>query len=421
MKKIISYIICTLLCLKVWGYTYEVDGITYNNSKKYAGCVEVSGLKQNLVILENLMLDYTSMPPQYIDVVNIPETITVNGHTYEVVGISYAAFEGYGRIKSISIPQTVKYFEDFAFKDCGSLAEINIPNTITKIGWRMFEGCTSLKHIDIPSSVIQIGGSAFEGCGLESITIPETVKKIGPEAFAGCNELITAKIFAPIQSLPEGCFDGCDNLENVIIPATVTSIEEKCFYYCPRLSHFDFLTQIEKIGDFSFCGSGMEYVNIGTSTSYIGNNAFSNCKELKSITINSPKLDFGDMAFEGCMNLRAITIDTWYIPERAFSGCESLSEMHLSETVRGILSEAFVGCDFSTISIPSTIEYIGKYAFKNCTSLTSLELPDTNLEICSDAFRGCNNLIKVEVPKSITFSPDSFDVTTKVKKINARK
>ena len=78
--------------------------------------------------------------------VNIPSTL--DGR--EVYSIGDGAFKGNTKIKSVTIPDTVKLVKDDTFMNCTNLSTVNLPNTLKYIYNGAFQGCTSLKTIKIP-------------------------------------------------------------------------------------------------------------------------------------------------------------------------------------------------------------------------------------------------------------------------------
>ena len=91
----------------------------------------------------------------------------------------------------------------------------------------------------------------------------------------------------------------------------------------------------------------------------------------------------GDDAFQGCCNLRTIkfsanleTIDTG-----AFSGCNSLTEIILPEgltTIEGAVmfsSGSFAECEsLNKVTLPKSINWIGGWAFEKCENLKSITI-----------------------------------------------
>ena len=90
--------------------------------------------------------------------VNIPSTL--DGR--EVYSIGDGAFKGNTKIKSVTIPDTVKLLKDDTFMNCTNLSTVNLPNTLKYIYNGAFQGCTSLKTIKIPKSILKIEKNAFD-------------------------------------------------------------------------------------------------------------------------------------------------------------------------------------------------------------------------------------------------------------------
>ena len=75
----------------------------------------------------------------------IPEYI----RGYPVVRIACSAFDGCYGMKSIDIPDTVRYIEHYAFEGCTKLKEISIPASVDHIEEGVFYDCSGLRSLSI--------------------------------------------------------------------------------------------------------------------------------------------------------------------------------------------------------------------------------------------------------------------------------
>ena len=125
---------------------------------------------------------------------------------------------------------------------------------------------------------------------------------------------------------------------------------------------------VKSISNDAFENSRITSVLIPDSVTFIGNNAFSWCKNLASITIPDSVTTIGDYAFDSCKNLASITIP---------------------DSVTTIGSYAFYSCEsLTSITIPDSVTTIGSYAFYNCESLTSITIPNSVIYMNSKVFSG---------------------------------
>ena len=81
------------------------------------------------------------------------------------------------------VPEGTEEIGTFAFSH-KKLRSVSLPSTLKTIGQRAFEECENLLKIEIPSSVTAIESSAFLNSGLAEVKLSEGLKSIGDAAFS---------------------------------------------------------------------------------------------------------------------------------------------------------------------------------------------------------------------------------------------
>ncbi len=304
--------------------------------------------------------------------VEIPETI--DGMTVtKIEGTRWSAFAGY-HVTSVSIPASVteigagafmscRYltqvtfakgsapsFEDAyhsdlngVFAGCTALTSIELPAGTTKLGTYMFYGCKSLKSVNLSelTQITEIPFRAFYCCALSSVELPENISRVAQDAFLA-NYICT----------------GLDDYGDEIRTYTIQDI---------KLNE-----GLIEIGSNAFIGAPITSLVLPNSLTTIGNSAFSGCYQLAEITWPDNKGFTEINGFDNCTSL----------PDSIFES--------LPVTVTSIGYQAFIGCRFSSVSLPGTIETIGERAFAYNYNLKTLTLHEGLQSIGVCAFYSCN-------------------------------
>lgn len=151
----------------------------------------------------------------------------------------------------------------------------------------------------------------------------------------------------------------------------------------------------------------------------IGNEAFSNCAYLTSISIPNSVISIGESAFFGCRRLTSISIGCGVtnIGVGAFYSCNALKKVIISDLAAwcGIIFSSNNAnplyhahhlysddeTEITNLIIPQGVTAIGNNTFYNCSSLTSVTIPNSVTDIGESAFCGCNGLTSVTIDNSV--------------------
>ena len=241
----------------------------------------------------------------------------------------------------------------------------------------------------------------------------------------------------------EDCFD--DNFDSKDMSTLTVEL-------CNR--GIDVLCQFKKeIPQGAFAFTTIKDVDIPIGVEYIGNDAFSGCDDVETITIHSSVKKVAYNAFEyhpsgdNCKARDIIykgTLAEWcgiefesywsnpveseyfddklyiegkliddelvipngveVINSNTFRGLYRLKRVVLPNSVKRIEDMAFYSCgNLEEIVIPNSVEYIGQNAFELCSRLNKVVFgKESRLKkIDKCAFYGCQNLVEIVLPKSL--------------------
>ncbi len=306
----------------------------------------------------------------------IPEGVT------EIKSLAFAI----RRVKSITFSQSVQKIDSTAFLLCNHFREINVPESneyFTSVDGVLFDkNKTTIvfyppyktdESYTIPEGVTTIAEYAFDSSlYLTTISIPDSVTKICKHAFSGANKITKITLPERVKELDGTSFSDCKSLAEIKISANNS-------YY----------TIIDNV---------LLNKEKNKLILYPANKSNSDYSVPESVT------EIGDFAFSGCENLKNIIISNTVtsIGEGAFSGCERLFFVKIPDGITEIKFNTFYGCRLlTTVILPDSITHIGNSTFEECINLEDVILPD-NLKIIGDrAFSECHNLKTIKLPKGI--------------------
>ncbi len=249
-----------------------------------------------------------------------------------------------------------------AFKNCTSLESITFGegSAITTISQRAFEGCSMLRDFIIPPSVTNIGRAAFTGSSLERITFaePASISRINSYAFEELNELQSVILPEGLREIYPSAFYQCNHLTEMNVPSTVTYIGANAFRECADLQNI-FVEEantkyasidgilvskdMKKLLEFP-CGRGSSDYTLIPIVETIGSNAFYYCQNLEHVAIPGKVTTIEKEAFYHCDNLKSMTLMGEKVPtlgNDALKVVDALSVLY----VRKALADEYPAAD----------------------------------------------------------------------------
>ena len=107
---------------------------------------------------------FTGLTDKNMKVADVPDTVLVNGISYEVVTIDNNAFKDCKKLKKVKLGKNITTIGNKAFYKCTALTSVVIPEKVTSIGKQAFFGAKKLKKITIKSKVLKkVGSKAIKG------------------------------------------------------------------------------------------------------------------------------------------------------------------------------------------------------------------------------------------------------------------
>lgn len=309
---------------------------------------------------------------------------------------------------------------------------ITIADSVTSVPAFMFYKA-EVEKINIGTGVASIGEAAFSGSKTAEVAIPNgnaayrvnadgnlyTADNLTIIAYLGKHQDAAYTLATGVNTIAAGAFYGHPYLERMTFDAAVINIGKEAFFACEKLESIavnDFMDEASFLaevtvgenwsGNAEVIFSGLAW-DIGvtkgamTATLYsdgrlaiTGSGLMKNWASASAVDWYSKRNTITKVTFDG---------DIQSIGAYAFSGCESLSDCVLPDSVSSIGQYAFFDCKGITFfRVPDKVTTINTYTFANCTSLYWVDCGLGVQSIEPFAFAGCPTARYIAINGSAT-------------------
>ena len=158
------------------------------------------------------------------------------------------------------------------------------------------------------------------------------------------------------------------------------------FYGCKNLRRVEFSEGLEKIGLGAFYRSGVERIDLPSSTRWIAAEAFLGCERLRNIRLNEGLETLGEPKYDGAYTCYGRTFE--------YSALESVVIPSTLEVLEELTFDECKNLTSVVFAEGSRLKDIRDSCFA-CTALKLFEAPPSLRKICSGAFYFCESLQRV--------------------------
>lgn len=287
------------------------------------------------------------------------------------------------------------------------ITEIEMATPCDSILGGTFSDCPNLTKITIGEGLKYIGYGAFSNSPVKEANLPSTLRDISSYAFLGyssycpfINDIQPENHIRYIGKVAYQCVDR-DLEEYTIKDGTVTLADE--LFESSQGNAFHIPASVEQIGNRAFAYTQIKALPEMLGLKRIGGEAFYGCKNLKKLTIPETVEYIGGSAFYGCSNIWSLTYNAINAECESFMEPNApLEKIVIGDKVRRLPNGIFSGREFTEVALPSCLERIDDYAFSGCENLTTINLSDSIRYIGDNAFYGCSSLKNIHWPLRLT-------------------
>ena len=201
----------------------------------------------------------------------------------------------------------------------------------------------------------------------------------------------------------------------------VTLIGDHAFKNCSNLKTIENIpSTLNDIEGWCFESTALERVDLSnTEITIMKDGVFFNNTSLTSIKLPNKLENFSNYAFKGCTSLNNIEMPSTVkgIYSSVFEGCTSLSNVTFNNSYTTLGDHVFKKCPLAAVTFPNSLNSIGEYAFEG-TNLKTVDLSNTQItSLPNGCFFICENLSDVKLPKDLTNIGNNAFISTPIASI----
>ncbi len=363
-------------------------------------------------------------------VLNIPDTVNDMFISVDGLTATGSSFESTNYLQALNVyetevesPSKGRYFSDdgvlYRYVD-DTTKELYAYPTEKKGDYAILDG------------VQEIRGNAFKSAKMSSITIPASVTYIEEKAFAS-NSNLTNVIFAePAEDeevkdveVEDSAFYLCSNLLEVTLPTRMQTLNRNMFRSCSNLSSVWFTSDSGKYRSLDGVVISAEedgtqtlvWYPVGRSGNYSIPNGITKIDDFAFTTrFENSATSTAPYTYYGNKNIEVITIPAYvtYIGENAFRSCTNIKQINFlgkaSDNALTIKDNAFYGItnsEFVEVTLPENLTYLGVSAFGYCTYLVTVNLNSVN---CADFQTGAFGYNTAGIVSNFTYYVTTLNI-----------
>ncbi len=248
---------------------------------------------------------------------------------------------GYGDMYDYSYDNRAPWYNQRA--EIQQVIMRNDGGDITSIGAWAFSECTHLRLLELSPTLKKIGERAFDNCvSLNDFTLPRGVTTIGSYAFFKCSTLTRVpsdSLLKNVTTLGRGVFMHCTKIEEAVFPPALNAVPPEMY-----------------------ADTGVKQVVIPEQVTYVLNEAFSNCADLRRVFLNTGVTEVRDKAFSGCPKLGIFYISSpLKMGAKVLDGCQSNIQCYIEPTENEFNSKSSINAD--NTSFKNATKYYHKFYF----------------------------------------------------------
>lgn len=381
---------------------------------------------QDLKYLDNQMDRLDTLNLLHAEIVEYVQHISAWENKYFYANSIHAStFYQNQTLKRVILPANLLRIEEFAFYNCPHLNSVVLSATVTQIYKSAFENCTSLLQIDpeIPDKLDVLGSKILHNSAwlaakeMGAVYIKDVLYAWKGE-MASDTELTLKD---SIRLVLDSAFQGVQNLIALTIPATTGNLGNGAFANCLNLKSIKFQGPVQMgTGVFTGCNN-IQNLNVNSTIQFL-----TKLQEQEILTkvqqlvlsgeVNA--VDFkvirDQMPALSALNLKDVDIQAYYGSEGTIAQTKSYPYRELPDNALYAGWPAPDNAVLKMLILPDSLRSIGNLACSSLIEIENVLIPSKVSDIKTYAFYNCQKLTGINLPEGLKNIRSAAFVTTNI-------